>query len=247
MLVLAKLAKPLCSLNVPLSGVGPMKKPYIVIFAISFAAVMLPAQAQSLSYNIGVVSLYKSNGIDQDTRAPKDLRPAIQGGVDYSFGNGFYVGNWNSTGKFGNADLEIDLYAGYATELSNGVSFDVGAASYIYPENNAGFNGTDMYLTVGYGIANFRATRGVGGSVEDLSRYSVTLSQPIAAALTARLTLGGTNKARGGHNFFAIGASYALSDGTSLTATYSGAGKNDNGNKPESHKSRLVLGVSRTF
>lgn len=224
-----------------------MKNPYIAIFAISSAAFMLPAQAQGLSYNIGVVSLYKSNGIDQDSRSSTNFRPAIQGGVDYSFGNGFYVGNWNSTGKFGNANLEIDLYAGYAAELSSGVSYDIGLATYIYPQNNAGFNGTDMYVSVAYGIASFKATRGVGGSVEDLSRYSVTLSQPITPEITANVTLGTTNKARGGHDFFAVGASYALSDGTTLTATYSGAGKNDDKTKPESHKSRLVLGVSKAF
>ena len=34
---------------------------------------------------------------------------ALQGGVDFDFGNGFYIGNWNSTGRFGEANLEINL------------------------------------------------------------------------------------------------------------------------------------------
>lgn len=98
-----------------------MKSLKLLAIAAASAAVIAPAQAQGLSFNIGAVSLYKSNGIDQDTRQEdnrKAFRPAIQGGVDYDFGNGFYVGNWNSTGKFGDANIEIDLYAGYAGQLT---------------------------------------------------------------------------------------------------------------------------------
>lgn len=224
-----------------------MKKAHLAFIAVAASALFLPAKAQGLSYNIGVVSLYKANGQDQDSRSSTSARPAIQGGVDYSFGNGFYVGNWNSSGEFGDASMEVDLYGGYATSMANGVSLDVGVASYIYPGQAAGWNGTDVYVTAGYGIASVKATRGIKGSVEDLSRYSITLSQPVSEQVTARVTLGTTNKARGGHDFFVVGASYSLGDGTVLSANYSGAGKNDNGVKPISHKSRLVLGVSKSF
>ena len=75
-----------------------------------------PAAPPPLTFNIGVVSLYKASGIDQDVREPKNFRPALQGGADYAADNGLYAGVWASTGKFGNsakADLEIDLYGGY--------------------------------------------------------------------------------------------------------------------------------------
>ena len=71
------------------------------------------AQAADVAYNIGVVSLYKSSGVDQDG-ADKSVQPAIQGGVDLSLDGGLYVGNWNSTGSFGGGDVEIDVYGGYA-------------------------------------------------------------------------------------------------------------------------------------
>lgn len=223
-----------------------MKKAHLAFIAVAASALFLPAKAQGLSYNIGVVSLYKANGLDYDFRSSTSARPAIQGGVDYSFGNGFYVGNWNSSGEFGDASMEVDLYGGYATSMANGVSLDVGVASYIYP-GEAAENGTDVYVTAGYGIASVKATRGIKGSVEDKSRYSITLSQPVSEQVTARVTLGTTNKERGGHDFFVVGASYSLGDGTVLSANYSGAGKDDNGVKPIFHKSRLVLGVSKSF
>ena len=62
-----------------------------------------PAAAEStagLSANVGLVTLYKYRGQDQyigHSGKERWLRPAIQGGLDYDFGNGFYVGNWNSS------------------------------------------------------------------------------------------------------------------------------------------------------
>lgn len=63
-----------------------MKSLKLLAIAAASAAVIAPVQAQGLSFNIGAVSLYKSNGIDQDSRQEdnrKAFRPAIQGGVDY--------------------------------------------------------------------------------------------------------------------------------------------------------------------
>jgi len=224
-----------------------MKTIYLATAVAAATGLLAPAQAQNLSYNIGVVSLYKSNGVDQDSRDATNLRPALQGGVDYSFGNGFYVGNWNSAGKFGNANIEIDLYGGYGAELANGISYDVGLAHYYYPNNKAGWTGSEGYASVSYSIATFKVTRGVSDSYEGMSRYSVTLNQPINEQLSVRLVLGDRNKKAGGHNDLGIGASYQLGDGSTLSAMYSGAGKKDDGSKPDSHKNRLVVGVSKSF
>ena len=228
-----------------------MKTIHLAVAVAAATALLAPAQAQNLSYNIGVVSLYKSNGVDYDSRAatsPTNSRPALQGGVDYSFGNGFYVGNWNSTGKWGSADVEVDLYAGYAADLNNGFSYDVGVARYIFPgSKEAGWNSSEVYASVSYGIATVKATRGVDSTYEGGSRYSVTLSQPINEQVSVKLVLGDRNKKAGGYNDFGIGASYLLGDGTTLSAMYSGAGKKDDGLKPGAHKNRLVVGVSQSF
>ena len=225
-----------------------MKSLKLALVAAAAAAVLAPAQAQGISYNIGVVSLYKSNGVDEGTHeTKKSSRPALQGGADYDFGNGFYVGNWNSTGKFEKADVEIDLYAGYANELANGLSYDLGVARYIYPgARAAGWNTNEAYISFGYGIATLKATRGLSDANKKASRYSITLAQPVNEQLTAILVYGDRNRKGGNFSDFAVGADYDLGDGMTASALVSGAGKVD-GVKDPANKTRLVLGLSKSF
>jgi uncharacterized protein (TIGR02001 family) len=225
-----------------------MKTLKLALLVAAATAVIVPAQAEGLSYNIGVVSLYKSIGVDADSRDAKSTRPAIQGGVDYDFGNGFYVGNWNSTGKFGKADVEIDLYAGYANELPNGLGYDVGVTRYIYPDAETVANSNEAHIALSYGIATFKVSSGLTSNVnKKFQRYSLSLSQPVNDKLTVNLVLADRNKRNGGHNDFAIGADYDLGEGMAVTAVVSGAGKQDDGTKPDSHKTRLVVGLSKSF
>jgi uncharacterized protein (TIGR02001 family) len=211
--------------------------------ALTFAPL---AQAEGLSFNIGAVSLYKSNGIDQDSRAMKAVRPAIQGGVDYEFANGFYLGNWNSTGKFGEADVEIDLYAGYGGELGNGVSYDIGLARYLYPSSGGGWNGNEIYGSVSYGIFTTKLTRGTSGVIDKWSRLSVSLEQPLSKELTLNAGLGFRNKSNGnsGAYDYSLGLGYDLGNDLTTTATLSGAQTSKAG---DAGKARLVVGVSKSF
>jgi uncharacterized protein (TIGR02001 family) len=89
--------------------------------------------ASSVAFNIGVFSDYRYRGISQ-TR----LKPAVQGGVDWSGPGGFYLGAWASTIKWikdaeGDAGYEIDVYGGLKGEINKDLSFDVGVLAYIYP------------------------------------------------------------------------------------------------------------------
>jgi uncharacterized protein (TIGR02001 family) len=122
------------------------------------AAVVLPAAADEpapdpLSFNIGAVSEYRYRGISQ-TR----LKPALQGGIDYADPSGFYVGTWASTIKWikdagGDAQVEIDLYGGYKTEISKGLTLDVGLLQYYYPSNklNPSANTLEVYGALSFG------------------------------------------------------------------------------------------------
>jgi uncharacterized protein (TIGR02001 family) len=106
----------------------------------ALAAVVLPAAADEpapdpLSFNLGAVTEYRYRGISQ-TR----LKPALQGGIDYADPSGFYIGTWASTIKWikdagGDAQVEIDLYGGYKTEIAKGLTLDVGLLQYVYPSN----------------------------------------------------------------------------------------------------------------
>ncbi len=143
-----------------------MKKSTLVALAAiaaASAAVMAPTAVQAqVAYNVGAVTDYRFRGISQ-TR----LKPALQGGVDYSMG-GFYVGAWASTIKWikdggGDANVEIDVYGGYKGEISKDFSYDVGVLTYQYPSNklNPSANTTEIYGGLTYGPATLKYSHSV--------------------------------------------------------------------------------------
>ncbi|RQO55920.1 hypothetical protein DBR47_18790 [Paucibacter sp. KBW04] len=111
--------------------------------------------ASPLSFNLSLASEYRYRGIAQSR-----LQPALQGGVDYAAESGFYIGAWGSTIKWikdapynGGANVEIDLYGGYKTEVAKGLTLDVGLLSYVYPGNdlNPSANTTEIYAAATFG------------------------------------------------------------------------------------------------
>ena len=132
------------------------------VMALAAAATLgaLPATSHAdLAFNVGAVSDYRYRGISQ-TR----LKPAVQGGVDWSHESGFYVGGWASSIKwvkdaYGDSQVEIDLYGGFKNKLTDDLSYDVGVLQYIYPGAktrrwNAIYkdpNTTEIYGAVSFG------------------------------------------------------------------------------------------------
>ncbi|WP_077038183.1 TorF family putative porin [Pelomonas sp. KK5] len=111
------------------------------------------APADPLSFNVSVTSDYRYRGISQ-TR----LKPALQGGADYAFDSGFYVGTWLSTIKWikdagGSGGVEWDIYGGYKTEVAKGLTLDVGVLQYAYPSNdlNPSANTFEVYGALSFG------------------------------------------------------------------------------------------------
>ncbi|MFY7864082.1 TorF family putative porin [Roseateles sp.] len=118
-------------------------------------AAAAPAAASPLSFNISLTSDYRYRGISQSR-----LQPALQGGADYAFDSGFYLGTWASTIKWikdapynGGASAEIDVYGGYKTEITSGLTMDVGVLSYVYPSNDLkpSANTTEVYGALSFG------------------------------------------------------------------------------------------------
>ncbi len=127
------------------------------LLALALSAAALPAFADEpvdpLSFNVGVVSEYRYRGISQSR-----LKPALQGGLDYAAPSGFYIGAWASTIKWikdagGDADVEIDVYGGYKTEVAPGLTMDVGLLQYYYPSHKLGVspNTLEVYGALSYG------------------------------------------------------------------------------------------------
>ena len=93
--------------------------------------------------------------------------PSIQGGFDYSHDSGFYLGVWGASVDFGGDEsTEIDLYAGWGTELESGLGIDVGILEYTYHGGpTAGGDFTEYYAGLSY--AGFGFTYSIGDELDD--------------------------------------------------------------------------------
>lgn len=130
--------------------------------ALLACAAALAIAAPSITYadvafNVAAFSDYRYRGISQ-TR----LKPALQGGVDYSNGP-VYLGAWASNIKWikdfgGDANIEIDLYGGFKGELSKALTYDIGVLTYQYPSNklSPSANTTEIYGALTYGPATLK-------------------------------------------------------------------------------------------
>lgn len=110
-----------------------------------------PESHADISANVALVSDYRFRGISQSN---EDW--ALQGGFDYAFDNGFYVGTWGSTVDFDsavdfNGSLELDFYGGWGTSIGENSTIDLGYIYYHYPGDDNGIDGDYQEIYVNYG------------------------------------------------------------------------------------------------
>lgn len=167
------------------------------------AAFAEDAPASPLSFNVGVVSDYIFRGISQTHGDP-----ALQGGIDYAFSNGFYIGTWASSiswvkDALGKGSVELDLYGGYKGAFANpDWTYDVGAIAYTYPGHGKAvptYTGNPTSAEV-YGSIGWKWLS---------AKYSYTVSNQWVGIY------GGPNldqKTRGS-NYLELNANYDMGDG----------------------------------
>ena len=201
---------------------------------VSLLAVVPFVASAQLSSNISLTSNYKFRGQDQDllNAKNKDFKPALQGGFDYAFSNGFYVGNWNSSVNWlsGNS-LEVDVYGGYKGEMSPGLTYDVGVLAYMYPGNSLGKT-TEVYLGMGYGPFSAKYSQSVSNDYfyngSKASYFNVGYATEVTKGLTFKAAAGMTNfkdSSKVDFSDYSVGLSYDLGEGFSLGGAYVGATK----------------------
>jgi uncharacterized protein (TIGR02001 family) len=224
------------------------------VFAQTPAPAAEPA-ASPLTFNISLASNYKFRGQDQDQSKTQAFKPALQGGFDYAFDSGFYVGNWNSTINWTkylpsakNSGIEVDLYGGYKFKAGP-LDMDVGALTYIYPGAGKA-NTTELYIGAGFGPVSAKYSRTVSkgyfGIGDDLGlgvssgggRGTGYLNLAVAQEVMPKLTLKGSvgftdlknvaNSVVPDYMDYSIGATYDLGDGLSLSGSLVGANKRAN-------------------
>lgn len=108
-----------------------------------------------VSSTVALTNNYLFNGITQT-----DKDPALQASLDWANDEGWYLGTWGSNVDFGDdTDIEVDFYGGYAFELNNDMSVDLGFAHYTYHggDDSSEINYTELYskFVLGNAEVNF--------------------------------------------------------------------------------------------
>ena len=105
-------------------------------------------ESSNLSWNLALTSDYVFRGITQT-----DFDPALQGGLDYSFGDtGLYVGAWASNVDFADSegpDLELDYYIGWNHDLSETLNLDLSLVRYSYMGEQEAYGNIDYNEVIG--------------------------------------------------------------------------------------------------
>ena len=138
----------------------------IVLFSTTTAL-----QSAEFESNVAIANDYVWRGMTQTSE-----EPAISGGFDIAGESGLYFGTWASNVEFGDgAALELDLYAGYANELDNGLSYDIGYLAFTYPgEDSLDFE--EIYFGLGYSYFGLTYSSGQD-SAPDNTEFSVALGE----------------------------------------------------------------------
>mmetsp|Transcript_19968 Transcript_19968/g.51830 ORF Transcript_19968/g.51830 Transcript_19968/m.51830 type:complete len:223 (-) Transcript_19968:10-678(-) len=212
----------------------------LAMMAGAFTAPAALAEGE-FSGNVALTTDYVWRGISQNNE-----NPAIQGGFDYANG-GFYAGTWASIVDFGGANMELDLYGGFAGETEGGLTWDVGVIGYIYPDTDD-LDFLEVYGGLGY---TFDAVT-VGGYLY-LDPDNETAYVDFSAGFSATETLGFDASVGsyldGGDNFVEEYTNYSV--GATLSTEYVDFDLRFWGNDSDSNAGvadeRVVLTVSRSL
>ena len=208
--------------------------------ALATALLAAPAFAQeesdiTISGSATIASEYRFRGVDL---SGGDI--AIQGGVSASHSSGFYVGAWGSSldeNSVGYGHTELDLYGGWKGDITDGLTVDVGAIYYAYPNAPAGdFDYIELYAsgTFAVGPASLKVGTAYApeqdslGGTDNLYVYSdlgIGLpNTPISLTAHVGYTDGFLTYTGDGNAFdWSLGGSVALNSNLSVGAAYIGA------------------------
>jgi uncharacterized protein (TIGR02001 family) len=214
----------------------------------------------SFSFNVGAVTDYRYRGISQS-----GLKPALQGGIDFTHKSGLYLGAWGSSIKWikdagGDANVELDFYGGYKG-TAGPVSYDVGILRYQYPSAALAIspNTTELYVAGTMGPATLKYSH----SVSNLFGFADSKgSGYLDASATFDLGSGWSVVPHIGYQRVQHNSAYSYTDysvavakdfGNGIVATAAGVGTNADSAlyvRPDGKftgKGALVLGAKYSF
>jgi len=231
-------------------------------FALS-AVLLAPTVAAEITGNVSITSDYRFRAISQSAG-----NAALQGGIDYSHDNGFFAGAWASTIDFDKgygvddhtgADLELDVYLGYAGAISDTVEYDVTFYRYNYPGDDVSqdYNEISFGIYVGdlhvaYWYANDYGNGGNNYSYLE-GNYSITLNDDWSLDFHAGYNFGeafeysdGSEKYDDAYVDYSIGISTSVAD-FDLSLAWLASNYDWKENRSVAWKSNNSLVVSATY
>lgn len=144
----------------------------------------LQANSVEISGNVTLTSDYSFRGWSQTSRDP-----AIQGGFDVEFEEGFSIGTWASNVNFGDStSMEWDLYAGYSSSINEDVSWSVTVIRFEYPSEGDALD----YMEFGASLSYRDLSAGIMLSQEYLGDGGPSFQYPYAdysSAVNENVTL----------------------------------------------------------
>ncbi|SHN59800.1 TorF family putative porin [Erythrobacter sanguineus] len=136
--------------------------------------------AITVSGSATLVSDYRFRGVSQT-----DEGMAIQGGFTVSHASGFYVGTWGSNlsgwGTFGGANMELDIYAGFAFPVGEG-TLDTGVTWFMYPSGADTTDFAELYAKLSGDIGPVSLTAGIAYAPSQEALGNVFATGAAAAA-----------------------------------------------------------------
>ena len=136
--------------------------------------------AITVSGSATLTSDYRFRGVSQT-----DEGMAIQGGFTVSHESGFYVGTWGSNlsgwGTFGGANMELDIFAGYALPVGAG-TLDFGGTWFMYPSGADTTDFVEFYAKLSGDAGPVSLTAGVAYAPSQEALGKVFLTGARAAA-----------------------------------------------------------------
>ena len=190
----------------------------------SLLMAFVPAIAQDeggleFSGNVTLASDYSFRGWSQTTRDP-----AVQGGFDLDFGNGFAIGTWASNINFGDStSQELDLYVGYSADLSDTVNFSVTAIQFEYPSEGETLDYQELAFGVGIGDISLGlviSPEYLGDGGPSFTYFSAGYSLGVSESASVDLSVGMSSADE--DDFFGDGKDSYIDYGISVTVPFSG-------------------------
>lgn len=170
------------------------------------------AQGVTVSGGLALTSDYVSSGLTQT-----DGDPALQGYVEMETAGGFYAGIWASNVDLGGDDIEVDLYLGFRNELASGISYDLGYYRYFYDDSGNCCGEIILSMGVPLGDSASLTPRIAWDPEYDGLNTSLALDVSVSDQIGLMAKIG---KVRDGQEYYQVGASYALTDATSMDLSW---------------------------